>query len=59
MTRRRHVDPADDPIPDDLTPEEQDAVRLQGERIAVQRAAGLPLLGDPGRQRGEDYDFGQ
>ncbi|MFL1441804.1 hypothetical protein [Nocardiopsis protaetiae] len=54
----RHVDPADDPIPDDLTPAEKDAVRRQGERIAAQREAGLPLIGEPGRQRGVDYDTG-
>lgn len=47
-----------DPIPDDLTPEERDAVRRQGERIAAAREAGTPLLGEPGARRGEDYDFG-
>lgn len=47
-----------DPIPDDLTPEEKDAVRRQGERIDAARAAGVPMLGEPGARRGEDYDFG-
>ncbi|WP_306366244.1 hypothetical protein [Nocardiopsis sp. CC223A] len=54
----RHVNPAEDPIPDDLTEEEKRAVRLQGERIAAQREAGLPLLGEDGRRRGVDYDLG-
>ncbi|MDE3724302.1 MULTISPECIES: hypothetical protein [Nocardiopsis] len=39
-----------DPIPDDLTPAERDAVLRQGRIIADQRAAGAPLLGDPGRE---------
>lgn len=56
--RRRHTDPSEDPIPDDLTKEEKEAVRLQGERIAAARAAGVPMLGEPGARRGEDYDFG-
>ena len=52
------IDPAQDPIPDDLTPEERDAVIRQGERIAAAREASVPLIGEPGRRRGEDYDFG-
>ncbi|WP_306369014.1 hypothetical protein [Nocardiopsis sp. CC223A] len=56
MSSARYTDPADDPVPDDLTEEEKAAVRRQGERIAAQRAAGVPLLGD--RRRGIDYDFG-
>lgn len=59
--RRRYVDPADDPVPADLTDEEKDAVRRQGETLADRRAEGVPLLGDPGyRRRGDatGYDFG-
>ncbi|WP_306366982.1 hypothetical protein [Nocardiopsis sp. CC223A] len=43
-------DPAQDPIPDDLTDEEKNAVRRQGETIATQRALGAPLIGDPNRK---------
>ncbi|CAL9411042.1 hypothetical protein SUDANB121_01670 [Nocardiopsis dassonvillei] len=37
-----YTDPADDPIPDDLTEEEKQAVRRQGEFLAWQRS----VLGD-------------
>ncbi|CAL9450467.1 hypothetical protein SUDANB121_02446 [Nocardiopsis dassonvillei] len=46
----RYTDPAEDPIPDDLTDEEKDAVRRQGEVISDQRACGVPLIGEQGRK---------
>ncbi|CAL9380669.1 hypothetical protein SUDANB121_01059 [Nocardiopsis dassonvillei] len=43
-------DLANDPIPDDLTDEEKDAVRRQGDVIAHQRALRAPLIGEQNRR---------
>ncbi|MDE3724393.1 hypothetical protein PWG71_23625 [Nocardiopsis sp. N85] len=48
--KHRCTDPAADPIPDDLTPEERAAVIRQGEVIVDQRAAGAPLIGEQRRR---------
>ncbi|MFL1431917.1 MULTISPECIES: hypothetical protein [unclassified Nocardiopsis] len=50
MDKPGYTDPADDPIPDDLTEEEKNAVRRQGEAIAHQRSLGAPLIGEQGRR---------
>ncbi|MFL1380868.1 MULTISPECIES: hypothetical protein [unclassified Nocardiopsis] len=42
MGKPGYTDPAEDPIPDDLTEEEKNAVRRQGEFLAWQRS----VLGD-------------
>lgn len=46
MSPRRRVHPADDPIPNDLTPEERRAVAAQGERLGRQEMDGVPPLFD-------------
>ncbi|MFL1430536.1 MULTISPECIES: hypothetical protein [unclassified Nocardiopsis] len=47
MGKPGYTDPAEDPIPDDLTEEEKNAVRRQGEFLAWQRSVlDAPTDGD-------------